>query len=168
MEHVHYHYFSHASELAPPQESRGDNQLLLSTLELYDSALNGRTYNSERNPYSMPEGRRQELLEDHIENSHLIIATPQLVQKRAIGVASFYPEQTETGNVLWVEGLAVDERYRKKSIGRNLLQHIEQHARTAGLGSLALRSIPGAIQFYEHLGFSKENNDHQPIFTKQL
>jgi N-acetylglutamate synthase-like GNAT family acetyltransferase len=169
MDRIQYRFFPHISELdTQPQGNRGDARLLQSTLELYDSALNGRSYNSEHNPYGMPDGRRQELIEDHIEESRLIIATPESAQSKAVGVASFYPEHTEHGDVLWVEGLAVDERYRHQAIGRNLIDHAVNHARSVDLGSLALRSIPGAISFYTHLGFTKLNDDHQPVFMKRL
>ncbi|MBD1843424.1 GNAT family N-acetyltransferase [Cyanobacteria bacterium FACHB-63] len=56
-----------------------------------------------------------------------------------------------------VEGLVVDEQYRKLGIGRSLLQSGEQWARSQNCHAVLVRSNvirEEAHRFYEHLGYS--------------
>lgn len=68
-----------------------------------------------------------------------------------------------------VEGLVVDERYRRTGIGRLLMNHVEEWARERGCNIVNLRSNvirEEAHGFYRRLGY--EEAKHQKVFRKLL
>ena len=56
-----------------------------------------------------------------------------------------------------IEGVRVDRRFRGQGIGAALFQHAIDRAREAGCGIVQLttdKTRPGALRFYERLGFA--------------
>ncbi|GEM_PF-4427787 len=160
---IKYNHFSHISDLADTSTARGNEEILQSVLELYDHALLGQSYNSERNPHGMTAGRKQELIKNYFRDNQLVIASRGNMSKKALGIITFHTIETEAA---WIDGLAVEEAIRGASIGRNLVERVEQHAQALHLGSVALRSAQQAVPFYESIGFTRTNDDTQPVFVK--
>lgn len=57
----------------------------------------------------------------------------------------------------WINYLAVDPELRGEGVGRLLMERAEHHLEQAGCPKINLQirvGNPGAIEFYEHLGFT--------------
>lgn len=68
-----------------------------------------------------------------------------------------------------IGGLVVDQEFRGKRIGQQLVRHCEEWARTEGYQELRVRvnvTREEAHQFYQHAGF--ENTKTQQVFRKGL
>ncbi|MCP1307480.1 GNAT family N-acetyltransferase [Paenibacillus tyrfis] len=68
-----------------------------------------------------------------------------------------------------IGGLVVDQDFRGKRIGKQLVRHCEEWARTKGYQELRVRvnvTREEAHQFYKHAGF--ENTKMQQVFRKGL
>lgn len=68
-----------------------------------------------------------------------------------------------------IGGLVVDQEFRGKRIGKQLVRHCEEWARTKGYHELRVRvnvTRVEAHQFYKHAGF--ENTKTQQVFRKEL
>ncbi len=68
-----------------------------------------------------------------------------------------------------IAGLVVDERRRSSGVGRALMQHAEDWARSQGLHAVYLRSNiirSDAHAFYEKLGYQRIKTQH--AFRKKL
>ena len=97
-----------------------------------------------------------------------------LENEKAIGFAQCqlrfdYVEGTETSPVGYLEGVYVDESYRQKGNGRNLVNACENWARSKGCKEFASDSEfsnKQGIDFHNKLGFSQANII--VCFTKKL
>jgi GNAT superfamily N-acetyltransferase len=71
------------------------------------------------------------------------------------------------GTIANIDEMIVDEHHRGQGIGRALIGHVEENARSLGCTGIELDSAlhrKEAHKFYEHLGF--ENRAH--LFSKRL
>lgn len=67
------------------------------------------------------------------------------------------------GAYLHVDDLVVSAHARGKGIGKRLVEYAEALARERGLGQVFLDSRPGAIGFYERLGYRR----HESVLIKK-
>lgn len=67
------------------------------------------------------------------------------------------------GPVAWVEEVMVEQAHRRSGVGRHLVDHAEEWARSAGAGYLALASRRAGL-FYLALGYE----DSATFFKKTL
>ena len=73
------------------------------------------------------------------------------------------------GKTVQIAGLVVDENHRGSGVGRLLMRHAEEWARSNGCSSLRLRSNiirSQAHEFYEKLGYKVTKT--QKAFAKEL
>jgi GNAT superfamily N-acetyltransferase len=78
-------------------------------------------------------------------------------------------EYVELDPFVVIGGLVVDRAYRRKGIGRLLMQHAEEWAKENGCSIVRLWSTisrTGAHEFYEELGYAKVKTQHS--FVKSL
>lgn len=68
-----------------------------------------------------------------------------------LAVANYRREMQE--GFAWVEGLAVHHEQRRAGIGRYVLDNLVEITRESGLSEIRLRSVPGAVSFYQRNGF---------------
>lgn len=94
-------------------------------------------------------------------NSHLFLA---VAEGKAAGMLTLCHYLAPTGRKMWIEDVVVDEAMRGRSIGRLLVQHAIEYARTLGPGTLMLTSRPSreaANALYRSCGFVfKETNNY--------
>ncbi len=60
---------------------------------------------------------------------------------------------------LYIDDICVDEKMRGKHVGRSLYEHVLEYAKAGGFYNLTLNvwtCNPGAMKFYESLGFSPQ------------
>ena len=86
-----------------------------------------------------------------IDKAQLIV-TCRSADGRLIGVARSI---TDYSYCTYLSDLAVDVKYQKKGIGKELIKRTHE---LAGLNtSLILLSAPGVEEYYEHIGLTKHN-----------
>ena len=169
MNSLHYRHVGYVRDLdQSPVAGEGERTLLQTTLTLYDEALNGHSYETERNPYPMTRARQQEIITQYLPESELIVATPASAPRHALGFVTFHTVALERSTALFIDGAAVHEREQRKSIGTTLFERTEEIARARSIGAMMLRSVAHSTAFYEKIGFIRESNHHQPVFTKIL
>lgn len=74
------------------------------------------------------------------------------------GFVILHVERSEEGRVGYVVTLDVDPALRRSGIGRMLMDEVERQAREDNCAALVLHVSAGneaAIQFYEHVGFTR-------------
>lgn len=91
------------------------------------------------------------------ESHNYICAT---VQDKIIGFASLKIKNSlwEQGNLGYIDELVVDQEYRGKGIGRELLEHVVEMAREKGCGRIELDAAfyrKASHRFYEKNNFEK-------------
>ncbi len=72
-----------------------------------------------------------------------------------------------------IEGLYVDEKYRRLKIGKKLLEHVEEVAKSCSPAIMDLicgkrREKEGAHEFYKSLGYKKEGDIEKVYFRKEF
>ena len=90
------------------------------------------------------------------EGSHLFIS--ELDNKKITGMLSIGTYQTPTGIKVWIEDVVVDESYRGKGIGKELMNFAVNYSRSLGAKDVRLTSRPSRIaanKLYSKLGFKK-------------
>jgi GNAT superfamily N-acetyltransferase len=78
-------------------------------------------------------------------------------------------ELLEIGRRCEILGLVVDERYRKRGVGRRLIAALEQWAVSRGLEQMSVRSNAVRSEshpFYESLGYARAKTQYS--YRKQL
>jgi GNAT superfamily N-acetyltransferase len=76
------------------------------------------------------------------------------IDERLVALAGARPLVTlARGRHLHIDDLVVDPAWRRRGVGRFLLEEIEKRARRQGLGAIHLDSFLEAVPFYEALGF---------------
>ncbi|MDR2901684.1 MAG: GNAT family N-acetyltransferase [Lactobacillales bacterium] len=68
-----------------------------------------------------------------------------------VGCVILFPETEKS--VARLRQLAVDERYQKQGIGKELAAYFETYARLAGYKSIVFHARKNVREFYEKLGF---------------
>ena len=66
---------------------------------------------------------------------------------------------------LWIENIAVHEKYQGRGLGRVLLAHTAEIARKSGLGEIRLATnaaFAANLSFYRHMGFSETAREALP------
>jgi ribosomal protein S18 acetylase RimI-like enzyme len=90
------------------------------------------------------------------EGSHLFIS--ELDNKKITGMLSIGTYQTPTGIKVWIEDVVVDESYRGKGIGKELMIFALNYSKSLGAKDVRLTSRPSRIaanKLYSKLGFKK-------------
>jgi ribosomal protein S18 acetylase RimI-like enzyme len=88
------------------------------------------------------------------DNTHLFLA--ELDNKAIAGMLTIGTYLTATGMKVWIEDVVVDESYRGKGIGKDLIQFAISYARTLKAKDIRLTSRPSrtaANQLYIKMGF---------------
>ncbi len=102
------------------------------------------------------------------ENSHLFIAETQEGEFAGMLTAVVY--LIPTGTKFWIEDVVVDEAFRGKGIGKELMLHAMTFAKIIGAGSVDLTSRPvrtEANKLYADLGFElRETNVYRYSLKK--
>lgn len=74
------------------------------------------------------------------------------IRRRPIGLAT----TTSYGSVGWIGNVIVDEKFRGKAVGTQLVQASLEYLRSRGAKTVHLTSYMDSIRFYERLGFEQE------------
>lgn len=82
-----------------------------------------------------------------LDNANLIITAWD--KDRLVGIARCL---TDFIYVTYMADLAVDERYQKQGIGKQLIREVQQHTRADA--QVVLIAAPQAVDYYGHIGFS--------------
>lgn len=94
-----------------------------------------------------------------VTRSHLFLLTAEGIVAGMLTLAS-YP--CPTGRKWWVEDTVVDTAWRRRGLGRRLMEHAIGYAKTHGGGTLMLTSRPSRTEantLYRNMGFQpKETN----------
>jgi len=92
--------------------------------------------------------------------THFFIAETD--DKEIAGMLSAVVYIIPTGTKLWIEDVVVDEAYRGKGIGKDLMKTAIEYARSSGARSVDLTSRPDRVaanKLYRKLGFDlRETN----------
>ncbi len=100
------------------------------------------------------------------ESTHFIIG--ELNNKEIAGFLAIVTYNIPTGIKVWVEDVIVDEAYRGKGYGINLINYVIDYARALGAKHLDLTSRPWRIaanRLYQKLGFvPRETNVYRYYF----
>lgn len=95
-------------------------------------------------------------------DSHLLVAECDGVVAGMLTLGCYL---APTGRKIWIEDVVVDEAMRGRSIGRLLVDHAVEYARSLGGGTLMLTSRPSreaANALYRSCGFElKETNNYR-------
>jgi ribosomal protein S18 acetylase RimI-like enzyme len=88
--------------------------------------------------------------------AHLFIA--ELDNKQIAGMLTIGTYKTPTGIKVWIEDVVVDESYRGKGIGKELMIFAVNYSKSLGAKDVSLTSRPARIaanELYSKLGFKK-------------
>jgi len=97
-----------------------------------------------RKPWGEPKGSEQDEQEN---NAYHIMA---VTDNKVVGVARLqFPEQA-TAQLRY---MAVDDEYQGKGIGRAIIEHMEQCAKSNSAKELFFNARDNALGFYEKLGY---------------
>jgi GNAT superfamily N-acetyltransferase len=130
-------------------------------------------------------GLRQRILRPHqtIEEMEYPLDNEQgsyhigaFIEDQLVGIASLYPESqnTELHRGHWrIRGMAVDEEWQGKGVGRTLVQKCIDYVKGQGGHSLWCHARTSAIGFYDSLGFKRIGNEFEiesigPHYMAQL
>jgi len=76
--------------------------------------------------------------------------------------------KTPTGSKAWIEDVVIDDSHRGQGLGKKIVQHAIDYAKTSGADILMLTSNPARIaanKLYQTLGFEqKETNVYKMTF----
>ncbi len=64
------------------------------------------------------------------------------------------------GKYVWIEELAVVEKFQKKRIGKNLMQKLEKTAKQKGINVISLNTRIKNCSFYKKIGFKETGYVH--------
>jgi ribosomal protein S18 acetylase RimI-like enzyme len=90
------------------------------------------------------------------EGVHLFFAKPD--KKHIVGMLTIATYKTPTGIKAWIEDVIVDESYRGKGIGRDLMLFAVDYSRSLGAKYIYLTSKPSRLaanELYSRLGFRR-------------
>lgn len=93
------------------------------------------------------------------DNGTVLVAE---VDGRIAGVCAYFTRRWSPADAtsgVWVDSLIVDEPFRRRGIGRALLEEVRKRAQAAGCDSVNLDTEPDwkeALAFYDALGFKRE------------
>lgn len=93
------------------------------------------------------------------ENTHLFAV---MEGERIVGCASLCVFESPTGRKASVEDVVIQEAFRGRQLGKELMQHVIEYARTLAPINLQLTSRPervAANAMYQSLGFQKRNTN---------
>jgi len=103
------------------------------------------------------------------DNSHLFLA---FSGDDITGMLTLAVYKSPTGTKAWIEDVVVNNNYRGQGIGRRIVLHAIDFAKTSGADILMLTSNPARIaanKLYQTLGFEqKETNVYKVTFEKNL
>lgn len=94
-------------------------------------------------------------------NSEIFRTYGYYLDNRLVGTASCTLEPKfihNNGYVMYIEDVVVDEPYRKRNIGTELVQHLVMVAKLAGCYKVMLNAAWNVTAFYLKLGFLQHNN----------
>jgi ribosomal protein S18 acetylase RimI-like enzyme len=106
----------------------------------------------DRDTELMTEARFRAILRS--EGTHFFIAETD--DKEIAGMLSAVVYIIPTGTKFWIEDVVVDEAYRGKGIGKELMKSAIEYARFKGARSVDLTSRPDRVaanKLYQDLGF---------------
>ena len=112
----------------------------------------------------------QQTLQDYYITNNRTILIASLEDNTCVGCAFLEVQQDyiRPNKVLYVTYVAVDEKYRKKGIGRQLFIFIETFCEKKGCLAIELTSADfrtGAHEFYKALGYSRKKTT---VFIKEV
>ena len=93
------------------------------------------------------------------ENTHLFAV---MEGERIVGCASLCVFDSPTGRKASVEDVVIQEAFRGRQLGKELMQHVIEYARTLAPINLQLTSRPervAANAMYQALGFQKRDTN---------
>ena len=99
--------------------------------------------------YNKPKKRRNPNVKDYI----------LLKDNKVIAFSGYNKEETETTDIFWLNWTAVKKDYLNNGYGRELINFIKEKILEKGGRKLYVSTSsksPGAISFYQKLGFNKE------------
>lgn len=99
-----------------------------------------------RKPWGFPEGSEI----DDFENVSLHVMA--MDKDDVAGVARLTYISPEEGQVRF---MGVDEKYRMKNVGREIMDYIEREAMEMGLEKIVLNARENALEFYRKLGYEE-------------
>lgn len=69
-----------------------------------------------------------------------------------------YLRAEDIGNMLHIGRVCVEEKIRKKGMGRKLIEFLENYAKDNGFLAVELSAVDTAVGFYEKCGFVSEGD----------
>jgi len=90
--------------------------------------------------------------------TRLFIARDQLSENHIVGTYTLVIFQIPTGSTMRIEDVVVDEKYRGRGIGKKMMHHAINIAKSTGAAKIELTSHPPRIEankLYQSLGFRK-------------
>jgi ribosomal protein S18 acetylase RimI-like enzyme len=112
----------------------------------------------DRDAEVLTEGKLKLLIRS--KDSHLFISVTE--EKQVTGMLTAIVYFVPTGMKFWIEDVVVDEAFRGKGVGKDLMLHAMEFARSNNAKSVNLTSRPtrvAANKLYQDLGFDlRETN----------
>ena len=83
-----------------------------------------------------------------------------IMDKKIVGVVVFKIEQYWEGQVIIIEDLAVEEKFKKQEIGKRLMNYIESYAKKKKIKSICFSTHKksSAVKFYQKQGYKLDKN----------
>jgi ribosomal protein S18 acetylase RimI-like enzyme len=98
----------------------------------------------------------EERLKSILRSGHTHFFIAETENKKIAGMLSAVVYFIPTGIKFWIEDVVVDEDYRGKGIGKELMMHAMEYAKSTGAKSIDLTSRPSRVAantLYRELGF---------------
>ncbi|VAW63562.1 hypothetical protein MNBD_GAMMA09-867 [hydrothermal vent metagenome] len=111
-----------------------------------------------RKPWKQPRGSEQDAAES---NAYHIMA---MENKQIIGVARLEFPQPQITQLRY---MAVSTPYQQRGAGREMLQHMEDYAKSELIGEIYLHARENAMGFYKKMGYQVIEKSHLLFNTVQ-
>lgn len=117
------------------------------------------------NTHLLSEGYFRQILES--DNSHLFLI---FSGNNMAGMLTLAIYKSPTGSKGWIEDVVISDKYKGLGLGRKIVQHAIDYAKTSGIELMMLTSNPTRIaanKLYHSIGFEqKETNVYKMTFEK--
>lgn len=117
------------------------------------------------NTYFLKENHFRQIIDS--DNSHLFLI---FSENNIAGMLTLAIYKSPTGAKGWIEDVAISDSHKGQGLGRKIVQHAIDYAKTSGVELLMLTSNPTRIaanKLYQAIGFEqKTTNVYKMTFEK--